>query len=290
MAGGGSARNAQRRQELAAFLRARREELRPEDVGIVSHGRRRVNGLRREEVAMLAAVSVSWYTWLEQARDIRMSNEALNSVADALKLDADERRYFRRLAGSPVGDVDAAPDEVAPELLAFLDDLLPDAAHVVTGPFDLVAWNRASALLFGDPALVPPEQRNSVWMFFMTDLRHLVGDWEASAQGFVARLRNECGTFQDNPRFAAVINELLETSDEFRRLWERQEVRSVITPVRTVHHPQSGLIRTQVIQMRPLQHPALILTVHRAADPESRERMVELLERDHVPRVGATQD
>jgi transcriptional regulator with XRE-family HTH domain len=274
----GGDRDANRRRELGAFLRTRREQLTPDDVGLASHGRRRVRGLRREEVALLASVSLSWYTWLEQARNIRMSPDALDAVAKALRLGPDEHRYFRRLAGSPVGESDGAANDVPRELVELLEDLMPNAAHIVTGPLDLVAWNRSSALLFGDPERLEPEQRNSVWMFFMTDLRERVGNWEASAHDLVARLRNEAGKYPDDPRFAALIDDLLASSDEFREIWHCHEVRSVVGPIRTVHHPDCGIVRTQVVQLRPAQISGLILFVHRPADDDSRASLVRLVD------------
>jgi hypothetical protein len=140
-----------RREELAMFLRARRDQLQPEDVGLERRGRRRVPGLRREEVADLAYVSVTWYTWLEQGRDVHASALALDGVSRALRLDDEARDYVRRLAGKPATDSPTGAIGVGPILARLLDDLLPNSACLVNGSYDLLGWNSAYVALFGDP-------------------------------------------------------------------------------------------------------------------------------------------
>src|SRR5438477_4898166 len=148
---GGSAPGDVSRRELASFLRARREGLQPEEVGLPRRGRRRVKGLRRHEVADLAAVSDTWYTWLEQGRNINVSAHLLDAVTRALRLDEDAWRYVRRLAGVPVIDPKPSPNEASEELRGLVEDMLPSPACLTTGPFDFLAWNRAYAEVFGDP-------------------------------------------------------------------------------------------------------------------------------------------
>ena len=155
-----------RRQELAAFLRSRRERLTPGDVGLPDAGRRRTPGLRREEVALLAGVGVTWYTWLEQARDIHVSEQVLGAIARSLLLDSHERSHLFTLAGAPLPAEDVDAQAVTPEIRAILDKLDPFPSFVSNGRYDLLAYNRAYRVLVGDLDALPVEERNSLWLMF----------------------------------------------------------------------------------------------------------------------------
>src|SRR5580693_1009101 len=147
----------ERRSELAAFLRSRRERITPEDVGLPGGHRRRTAGLRREEVAQLAGVGVTWYTWLEQGRPIRASVQVLDAVARTLRLDPVERQHLFRLAEIPdPAPAGAVSQLLSPEIRAILDQLVPMPANVVTERFDILAWNAAYAALFPPPADTVP--------------------------------------------------------------------------------------------------------------------------------------
>src|SRR5499426_2934367 len=160
-------RRAGKRSELAALLRSRRERITPEDAGLPSGHRRRTAGLRREEVAQLAGVGVTWYTWLEQGRPIRASLQVLEAVARTLQLDPIERRHLFRLAEVP----DTAPRDhsgprLRPEVQVILDGLNPMPASVVTERFDILAWNAAYQVLFPYIAAAAPEWRNALLYVF----------------------------------------------------------------------------------------------------------------------------
>src|SRR3954447_18398858 len=169
-----------RRADLAAFLRARRAAVRPEDVGLPGGGRRRTQGLRREEVALLAGVSVSWYTWLEQGRPINASLDVLDALARALHLDAVEREHLIVLVGYPAR-LPIAPgrDVVSGAIERLLDALEPAPAYVLGPRWDFLGWNRSFMVLFPAVAELPPEERNLVWVLFANaQARELVGEWE----------------------------------------------------------------------------------------------------------------
>lgn len=161
----------EQRHELAQFIRSRRERHRPEDVGLPSVGHRRTPGLRLEEVATIADVSITWYTWLEQAREIRVSRQVLGSLAGALGLDAAERNHLFRLAGEmPPGDTASRDRAELPRqyelLLAHLD---PNPAFIVNPRFDILAWNRGCELLYGDLAALPEPRSPTAWLPCPTD-------------------------------------------------------------------------------------------------------------------------
>ncbi|MFE0178914.1 helix-turn-helix domain-containing protein [Streptomyces sp. NPDC059002] len=168
------------RHELGGFLRAHRELLSPADVGLPSTARRRTKGLRREEVAALSGVSVAWYTWLEQGR-VDTSRQVLDAVARALRLDADAHRHALALAGfAPAADEPSAPYD--PNLRAMLDSW-PDSPALLLGPaLDILAWNRAYAAVWPDPADIPADRRNLL-LLLVGDARHqrVLPDWEPVA-------------------------------------------------------------------------------------------------------------
>jgi hypothetical protein len=275
------------RDELGRFLRSRRETLRPEDFGFVRNLRRRAPGLLRYEVAALAYVSDTWYTWLEQGRDIKISLQSLESVCSALQLDDEERDYVRRLAGLPV---ESGPVAVAPrgELLALVDDVMPYPASLMTAAFDLVAWNRAHAVVFGDPNEVPPEHRNALRGLLMNDhVRSTISDWEVELPIVIGRFRYESGKYPGDPRFAAVIAELTESSAEFRELWQRSKVRPFVDRELILNHHALGKLHISKVQLRPIDQPSLLLTVHRATNAETREKLVALHYAEQLGDAGA---
>lgn len=267
----------QRRQELGRYLRSRRAELLPEQVGLFRQPRRRVSGLRRYEVADLASVSDTWYTWLEQGRNINVSADALDSIARALRLDEQARRHIRRLAGIPDIDPEPVPPTVA-DYGTILAKMLPFPASMTTVAFDLVQWNAAYQILTGDPADVPPEHRNALWSLFKGPAaRSRLPDWEAEAQGLVARFRYESGQFPDEPRFGQLVDELSADSEEFRDMWTRGHVRPLADSTVAIDHPEAGRLRFVKLQMRSMDQSRLVLTVHQAADAETEERLTALL-------------
>jgi transcriptional regulator with XRE-family HTH domain len=160
---------APRRSELAAFLRARRARLSPADVGLPSGsatGRRRTPGLRREEVAQLSGVGVTWYTWLEQGRDISASAQVVDALARALLLTGDQHRHLRELAGLAVPERDAAAAELLPRLQRLVDAIVPNPASIYDTHFDYLVWNAPYARIRHDPGQLPDGRRNLLWMMF----------------------------------------------------------------------------------------------------------------------------
>src|SRR5215831_881987 len=168
-----------RRSELAGFLRSRRERIAPEQVGLPPASRRRTPGLRREEVATLAGVGVTWYTWLEQGRDINASPQVLDAVARTLLLDPHERDHLFRLADTPDGNGQAECKSLPPTAQLLLDQLEPYPACIRNARYDILAYNQAYEQLMGPLADVPFEERNSLWRVFTSDrCRGCILDWE----------------------------------------------------------------------------------------------------------------
>ncbi|MGW4803332.1 helix-turn-helix transcriptional regulator [Kitasatospora sp. NPDC004272] len=250
----------QRRKELAAFLRSRRERRTPEAAGLPGSGRRRTPGLRREELAALAGVSASWYTWLEQGRRIRVSRQVLTGLSGALGLDQVERAHLFRLAeevppgaqpGAPTGEatgVTTGPLSANYRLL--LDQLDPNPAFM-TGPrFDVLAWNRGQQALFDGFDRVAPADRNMLWLMFMSpELRSLHEDWEQEAAHTVALFRSQAGDRLLRAEYAALVARLREASPEFRALWERHDLVGYTPRSRTFVHPRYGRLTLDYVKL-----------------------------------------
>ncbi|MFD3325005.1 helix-turn-helix transcriptional regulator [Streptomyces sp. NPDC058701] len=239
------------RAELGDFLRSRRGRIRPEDAGLRSFGgRRRVPGLRREELAQLAGVSVDYYTRFEQGRAGNISDTVLGAVACALRLDAAETAHLTRLvrtAGgrdgteAPAGPAPEEPQEVRPGLRRLLESMPETPAVVVGRRTDILAWNPLFAILVKDFGALPPERRNKAWLLFLDpEVRGRFVNWERKARDLVAYLRFDLGRHPHDPRFAALIAELGERSPEFSRLWQEQEVRETTHGGYHLRHPLVG--------------------------------------------------
>jgi transcriptional regulator with XRE-family HTH domain len=236
------------RLELREFLRSRRARLQPADVGLTSHGRRRVPGLRREELARLAGVSVEYYVRLEQGRNPHVSDAVLDAVGRALRLDAGEQEHLRNLARpdrpprrgrrSPATK---RPGEVRPALRRLLD-AQPGPAYLVDRRTRVLAWNGLAAVVFGDFGELPPGDRNFAHLIFLdVDYRTLFGrSWQAKAENTVAYLRVGAGRHPDDPELASLIGRLAMKSGDFRTLWARQDVRDKGPGRYELRHPVVG--------------------------------------------------
>ncbi|MFC8428978.1 helix-turn-helix domain-containing protein [Streptomyces sp. NPDC057253] len=214
-----------RRHEVAAFLRHRREHLTPEQVGLPRGRRRRTPGLRREEVAQLSAVGVTWYTWLEQARDIQVSVQVLDALARALLLDPSERAHLFQLAGAVDPTPATACPSITPAIRRLLEQLEPVPACVQNSRYDILAYNRTYGLLLCDLDAVPPEDRNCLVLSYTHD------DWRsaivhvAEAQRLMtARFRATMAGHLAEPGWKMLLKRLRTESAEFREVWDRHEI------------------------------------------------------------------
>ncbi|MFJ3964976.1 helix-turn-helix transcriptional regulator [Streptomyces sp. NPDC090036] len=269
-----------RRHELAEFLRSRRERITPEQVGLVRGPRRRTPGLRREEVAHLSSVGVTWYTWLEQARDIQVSAQVLDAVARALMLDVSEREHLFALAGS----LDPAPPafcpSVTPAVRAMLDQLGHIPACVQNSRYDILAYNAAYGRLLGDLDGTPPEDRNCMWLAF-TDpqWREAVVDLPSTHRLMAARFRAAMAEHLLEPAWATLLARLEGASAEFRAVWARHEVAGgPIAKSKYIRNAHVGVLHLEHtnLWLGPSTGPRLVTYV--PLDPQTRERL-ESLER-----------
>jgi len=266
-----------RRAELAEFLRHRRALVSPQSVGVESNGRRRTPGLRREEVAQLAGVGLSWYTWLEQGRDIRPSAQVLDALARTLRLDVGERAHLFHLARVelplPAGDY---PREAPPELRAVVDALVPNPAYLIGPRTDVLAWNTTAVRVIGEPQTAPGGRPNLLWwLFTRNDARG--EQWRETARSTLARFRAEHARRIGDPDFAALIDALEAASPDFRAWWPRHEVLTEQLGTKTIDHPELGTLHLHHLQSVPTSHPDLRLTQFAPADDTTRATLQALL-------------
>ncbi|MCX5405007.1 helix-turn-helix transcriptional regulator [Streptomyces sp. NBC_00335] len=258
------------RAELGEFLRSRRARLRPEDVGLPDYGRhRRVPGLRREELAQLAGVSVAYYTRLEQGHGQNVSAEILDAIARALRLDGTERAHLSHLAGPKPRKRRQAPrpQQVRPELRTLLDAMDGVPAYLVGRRQDVIGWNRLAAAVFGDFGKLPAQERNLVRLVFLDPATaELYADWECRACEVVSNLRVYAGQFPDDERLSALVGELSVKNEEFRRLWAAHTVAdNKIHGVKRLRHPLVGDIQLSFETLALPDDPAQFLVTYHAA-------------------------
>ncbi|MER6305655.1 helix-turn-helix transcriptional regulator [Streptomyces sp. NPDC001657] len=234
--GGGDSRRA-----LGSFLRARRGRVAPEDVGLAGGRRRRVRGLRREELAQLAGISVDYYVRLEQGRNTQPSFEVLDALADALGLDAAERRHLATLADARRGP--APTVRVSPGLQRMLDAMGGLPAFATNHRLDVVAWNDLGAELIGglaDP--VRRDRNNARYLFRDPASQELHPEWQDRAAEAVGQLRVAAGRYPEDTELAALLSELSTHSAEFRRIWDSGEVVMCGAGRKRLRHPVAGLL------------------------------------------------
>ncbi|MER6215155.1 MULTISPECIES: helix-turn-helix transcriptional regulator [unclassified Streptomyces] len=266
-----------RRHELADFLRSRRERITPEQVGLVRGRRRRTPGLRREEVAQLSAVGVTWYTWLEQAREIQVSPQVLDAVARALLLDSSERAHLFALADT----ADPAPDtrcpSVTPALRAMLDQLDPIPACVQNSRYDILAYNATYGRLLCDLDLLPREDRNCMWLAFTNaDWRASLADMPEVNRLMAAKFRASMAGHLAEPAWKTLLARLEAASPEFREIWARHEVVGLGGNTKYIRNAHVGLLRLEHtnLWLGPAAGPRLTTFV--PLDEETRLRLAEL--------------
>ncbi len=232
------------KQELGAFLRSRRERLRPEDVGLPSGPRRRTPGLRREEVAVLAHISTEYYVRLEQGRAPRPSGEVLAGIGGALRLTDVESDHLHVLAGTAPSRTGVHRRDVRPSILALLERLPQTAAIVVSAAFEVLAWNDLAAALMEDFAQLAPEDRNLARRAFLrpagADATLYVSDATEFRHRVVMELRSTLARYPSDPTVTKLIDELRDGSPQFARLWERHDVQAAPTLTKTFRHPVVG--------------------------------------------------
>jgi PAS domain-containing protein len=279
-------RSDRRRAELADFLRTKRASIQPEHVGLPDGGRRRTPGLRREEVALLAGVGTTWYTWLEQGRDVRASLEVLESVSRALRLTPAERAHVILLGrGEEAPPCKAPAEEVSATLRALVEGLGPGPVYLLGRRWDYLAWNESFERVLGWEPGDEPLSRNHVWLWFMDPARRNLcgGDWANSARLLVAKFRADSARNIGDPAFEELISALESSSSEFRKLWKRHEVAGSGEGRKDLTHPVVGrLAFAHAVFHHGERSDQRLIVYSPLCEHDTQTKLAQLLEEDEL--------
>jgi transcriptional regulator with XRE-family HTH domain len=268
-----------RRRELGAFVRSRRERIKPEQVGLHSIRRRRTPGLRREEVAQLAGVGVTWYTWLEQGREINPSAQVLDAVARTLQFDTNEHSHLFTLAGLPTTTIANECMALCPTVQPLIDQLEPFPAMVVNSRLDLLAYNRVYASFFESLESIPIEERNILWLAFTNpEMKAAIVDREDTVGRLVAEYRGAMAEHLDDPAWKTLVDRLHRASPEFAAVWERHDVQGVESRTKRARHPTAGLLKLDYTNLWVGQQVGVRIVAFTPADERTGERLEALYE------------
>jgi transcriptional regulator with XRE-family HTH domain len=273
----GNGSSESRRRELGSFLRSRRERIRPEQVGLPRSRRRRTPGLRREEVAQLAGVGITWYTWLEQGRKINASPQVLDAIARTLRFDAHEHEHLFTLAGVPTAVPPDDCEELSEAIQLLLDRLEPHPALVLNARWDLLAYNRVQESFIGSYEDIRPEDRNCLWLAFTDERwRRMMFDWEEAVHFIVAEYRSAMAEHIDDPAWQALVDRLHRVSPEFTEIWERHDVvGQQQSRTKRVMHPTAGLLRLDYTNLW-LDRPGTRIVAFTPADEDTERRLLDV--------------
>jgi len=274
--------NVERLAALSEFLTTHRARLQPEAVGIPAVGRRRTPGLRREEVAQIAGVSTTWYTWLEQGRQIKMSAQVLDRIAFALQLNEDERQYLFMLAleqPAPTPVVERA-SIMTPALGRIMEELRECPAILFDRRCNIVGWNRAAAAVFIDFEQVPPAERNIIWLLFTRkEFKALAANWNDFVSGFLAMFRSYYGQYVGDDWYSGFIRSISEHNAEFAALWHRNDVSSAPEVSIEFRHAKAGKMLFDLTMLQVQGQSDLRCSVYTPSPGTGTEDKLRLLQK-----------
>jgi transcriptional regulator with XRE-family HTH domain len=281
--------NAASRAELAAFLRRCRDRVRPEDVGLEAGRRRRTPGLRRQEIAQLAGMSVDYYIRLEQGRGPTPSRQMLAAIGRALRLSRDELAYLHQLAGAAPPSPGTVNADVAPAVLQLLDRFDDVPALVCDAKFDVLATNAMAVALLGDMSAGPPAERNVVWRHFTREQSRVRHEDDAFARESVADLRSVVARYPHDPGVHELVGRLLSASERFRRLWAEQDMQTSRSNHKIVEHPEVGRIDLDCTALHDPERDQWII-MYTAAPGTPAHQALQLLKVVGTQQLGPARD
>src|SRR5580692_8590984 len=265
------------RAELASFLRSRREGTDPVSVGLQPGPRRRTPGLRREELAQLSGISVTWYTWLEQGRHITVSREVIESLARVLRMTPPEREHLFTVAGQALPAQTVGPPEVDDTLRRLVQALDPSPAFVTNPWWDLLAYNQAYSTLHGGLDARPSAERNVLWLFFTADpARYLIVNWADEARQLVGQLRAHLAQHPGDPRGPQLVATLTAASPKFAELWQEHGTARFRNYRKGYQHPAAGLLSLDYIKLTAASDDQQHLIVMLPADQATADKLRQL--------------
>jgi transcriptional regulator with XRE-family HTH domain len=274
-----------RLKALSTFLKSQRAKILPQTVGFPTGVRRRTPGLRREEVAQLAGVSSTWYTWLEQGRDIKVSTSVLDCVAGALQLTDDERKYLYALAleaGTGTIQLNEGQAELTPSLQRILQELRHCPTIISDRRCQIVGWNQAASHVFLDFETIPTEQRNMIQLLFSRkEFKRLAVNWEHFASGFLAIFRAYYGQYVHDDWYEQFIEGMKESHPDFNALWEQGQVSSAPDVLIEFRHAKVGKMQFHLTSFQVQGQTDLRCSVYTPAPDSTTElKLIQLMERN----------
>lgn len=262
-------RSDTRRKELGDFLQVLRSRSAPQAFGFPAGSRRRTAGLRREEVAQLAGISPTWYTWLEQGREVNVSADVLTRLSSALQLTRSERAYLFEMADRRDGEESEPIDDAAPEALSALLEDISVPAYLMGRYWDVLAWNKPAAMLFAGWLDQKQERTPNLlrYVFLEPAARALLVDWEIRARRITAEFRADSRTRLEEPALRKLVEELSQASPEFTQFWKQHDVLERQGGQRDFKHPKRGLISYQQVTLHPVEQEQLKLVMLKPSMP-----------------------
>ena len=232
-------------------------------------------------------MGVTWYTWLEHGRPISASGQVIDAIGRALQLTPDEHEHLRLLAGLPAPEPAAADEDLTPRLQRLVDAALPNIASACDIHFDYLAWNRAYALLRHDPATLPADRRNQMWMMF-ADARRGAGTqhWEPAARAVLSQFRIAGSQRPADPRFTELVAALTRASPQFRAWWAEYPVRNFRPVTIIIDHPEAGPVAVEMYQLRPAERPDITVVLQVPASATDRRRVTAVVAAAGPPGTG----
>jgi transcriptional regulator with XRE-family HTH domain len=265
--------------ELGYFLKMRRSKILPSQVGLPNGSRRRTPGLRREEVAQLAGISLTWYTWLEQGRPIKISNYLIESLCHVLLLNKEERSHLFILAAKSLPINNVEQNQITAALRSVLDSLDIIPAYIMDNRWNIIAWNESASKVFYDFNKIDPEERNIVGMMFTNhEYMELFDDWAFHARGILARFRATCGRYVDDDWFKVLVSRLKTESTFFNEWWSMYDVHGMSDVIKQITHPIVGSLSFEFSSFDVSNNTNLKLILHTPlADTDTREKIILLM-------------
>lgn len=269
----------QRYKELGDFLKTRRAKILPSQVGLAEGIRRRTPGLRREEVALLSGIGLTWYTWLEQGRQIQVSSQVLESLSRVLMLDKQEVMHLYTLAQqAPPDSFHAYNETVNPMLQNVLDSLKYSPSMILDIRWNVIAWNKSAEIVFIDFSKINVCNRNLIRIMFTNEnYKQLFPDWEAQAKGTLARFRAACGKIIEDPWLSNFIKELRSESKEFNQWWPMHDVEPDQEIFKEILHPVLGQLRFEHTSFLVAEDTNFKMYVNTPLAKEDTEKIVEYI-------------
>lgn len=278
-----------RRKALASFLKSKRAKTSPSSQGFKVNSRRRVAGLTREEVAISSGISLTWYTWLEQARNVNPSVKAIESLAKTLQLNSTERNYLYKLTQEkPVHSLSAREKQVPDELNIFLSQLDPKPAYIFNSAWEVLAWNKAAQAIFGSFFYDGSYSNNLLYKLLIdSSWRELFYDWEDICQAAVEQFRASIISATQDTYIESLIEELKEKSLEFNQYWDSHIVSPSPLRQKNINHPDIGSLLLNYVSLKPTgDHTDLTITIYTANSKEDKMKINSILPQSSNPSLG----